>query len=231
MLYRRSYDGLLLRCLSESEAKQTLREAHDSVCGAHQPGPKLQDRIRRMGYYWPSMIADAVDYARRCKACQIYVDFIHQPSEFLHPTAASWPFEAWGMDIIGPINPPFVKGHRFILAITDYFSKWAEAVPLIEVKTSNVVNFIKHHVIYCFGIPRRIIHDNGPQFASQAFYRFCDKNRIQNLASTSYNPAANGLAEAFNKTIIKLLKKFVSSNKHDWNEKLGEYFWTYRTTV
>ncbi|KAJ6850213.1 uncharacterized protein M6B38_265620 [Iris pallida] len=171
MLYRRSYDGLLLRCLSENKAKQILREAHDGVCGAHQPGPKLQDRIRRMGYYWPSMIADAVDYARRCKACQIHADFIHQPSEFLHSTVASWPFEAWDMDIIGPINPPSVKGHRFILALTDYFSKWAEeAVPLVEVKTSNVISFIKHHVIYRFGIHRRIIHDNGPQFASQAFY-------------------------------------------------------------
>ena len=43
------------------------------------------------------------------------------------------------------------------------------------------------------------------------------------MTSTAYNPAANGLAEAFNKTIIKLLKKFVSSNKRDWNEKLSEY--------
>ncbi|KAJ6839122.1 uncharacterized protein M6B38_316615 [Iris pallida] len=41
ILYRRSYDGILLYCLSESEAKQTLHEAHDGVCGAHQPGPKL----------------------------------------------------------------------------------------------------------------------------------------------------------------------------------------------
>ena len=108
-------------------------------------------------------------------------------------------------------------------------SKWAEAIPLVEVKTSNVVNFIKHHVIHRFGVSRRIIHDNGPQFISQVFYRFCDKYRIQNVASTAYNPAVNGLAEAFNKTIIKLLKKF--SNKRDWDEKLGECLWAYRTTV
>ena len=94
-----------------------------------------------------------------------------------------------------------------------------------------MVNFIKHHVIHRFGVPKRIIHDNGPQFASQVFYQFCDKYRIQNVASTTYNPAANGLAEAFNKVIIKLLKKFVSSHKRDWNEKLGECLWAYRTTV
>ena len=51
------------------------------------------------------------------------------------------------------------------------------------------------------------------------------------MASTAYNPAANGLAEAFNQTIIKLLKKFVSSNKRDWDEKIGECLWAYRITV
>jgi len=167
------------------------------------------------------MIADAIKYAQGCKACQIHADFIHQPLELLHPIVALWPFEAWGIDIIGPISPSSTKDHRFILAITDYFSKWAEAIPLMKVKTSNVVNFIKHHVIHRYGVPRQIIHDNGPQFVSQAFYRFCDKYRIRNVISTAYNPAANRLAKAFNKTIIKLLKKFVSSSKRDWNEKLS----------
>jgi len=159
------------------------------------------------------MITDAIKYTQRCRTCQIHADFIHQPPELLHPTVALWSFKAWGIDIIGPISPSSTKGHRFILAITDYFSKWVEAIPLIEVKTSNVVNFIEHYVIHRFGVLMRIIHDNGPQFASQVFYRFCNKYQMQNVASTAYNPAANGLAEAFNKTIIKLLKKFISSSK------------------
>ena len=176
---------------------------------------KLKDRLHRLGYYWPSIIANAIQYARRCKACQIHADFIHQPLELLHPIVASWPFEAWGIDFVGPIGSSLTKGYRFILAIPDYFSKWAEDIPLVEVKTSNIVNFIKHHVIYWFGVSRRIIHDNGLQFTNQVFYRFCDRLRIQNVTSTAYNPTANGLAEAFNKIIIKLLKKFVSSNKRD----------------
>ena len=52
-----------------------------------------------------------------------------------------------GMDVVGPISPPSSKGHRFILVITDYFSKWAEAIPLREVKASDVVKFVEHHVI------------------------------------------------------------------------------------
>jgi len=60
----------------------------------------------------------------------------------------------WGMDVIGPIDPPTSRGHRFILAITDYFSKWEKVVPLKEVKTPNMIKFIKHHVFYHFGGPR-----------------------------------------------------------------------------
>jgi len=119
------------------------------------------------------------------QSCQIHADFIHQPLELLHPTVAIWPLETWRIDIIGSISPPSVRGHRFILATTDYFSKWAEAVSLAEVKTTNVVNFIKHRIIQRFGVPRRIIHNNGPHFASQSFYQFCDKYRVQNVASTA----------------------------------------------
>jgi len=141
-----------------------------------------------------------VHYVKRCKACEIYADFIHQPPELLLPTIASWPFEVWGIDVTGPISLLSTRAHRFILAIIDYFSKWAKVIPLAEVKIINVVNFLKHHVIHRFGVPRRIIHDNGPQFVSQLFFQFCDKYRIQNVASTAYNPTVNGLAEAFNKT-------------------------------
>ncbi|XP_020249346.1 uncharacterized protein LOC109826741 [Asparagus officinalis] len=137
----------------------------------------------------------------------------------------------WGMDIVGPISPSSFKGHRFILAITDYFSKWAKTIPLKEVKISDMVKFIKHHIIYMYDIPRRIIHDNRPQFVSLAFTQFCDKFRIRNLASTAYNPAANGQTEAFNKTIVKILTKVVSTNKRDWNEKLGQSLWAYCTMV
>jgi len=140
-------NGVLLCCLSNSEAQEVLKETHDGIYGIHQSGLKLKDRLRRLGYYWLTMITDAIQYARKYKA-QIYADFIHQPPELLHSTFASWLFEAWGIDVIGPISPLSVRSHQFILAIIDYFTKWAEAVLLAEVKTSNVINFIKHHVIH-----------------------------------------------------------------------------------
>src|SRR3954465_5059993 len=74
-LYYGTRDGIMLRCLSPLEAKEVLKEAHDGVCGAHQPGPKLGYRIRRTGYYWPEMMKDAKEHAKKSHECQIHGDF------------------------------------------------------------------------------------------------------------------------------------------------------------
>jgi hypothetical protein len=230
-LYRRSHDGVLLRCLAGNEIMEALNEVHAGICGSHQSGPKSHYQLRRLGYYWPTMFGDATKFAKKCHECQVHADFIHQPHEPLHATNISWPFEMWGMDIVGPINPPSSKGHKFILAATDYFSKWAELVPLKEDKAENVEHFIRTHLIYRYGVPSRIMSDNGTPFKNKHVDKLCSKFKINHFYSTAYNPAANGQAEAFNKTLCKLLKKVVSKNKREWHEKLLEALWAYRTTT
>ncbi|KAK4382996.1 hypothetical protein Sango_2819200 [Sesamum angolense] len=62
-----------------------------------------------MGYYWPTMVKNCKDYAKRCQACQFHANLIHQPPEALHPTVASWPFDAWGLDVVGPLTKSSVE--------------------------------------------------------------------------------------------------------------------------
>ena len=81
MLYRKSFNGVLLRCLSQQEAEETLKEVHAGLCGAHQAGPKLYDQIKRLGYYWPTMVADTMQFAKRCQQCQVHGDYVHMPPE------------------------------------------------------------------------------------------------------------------------------------------------------
>jgi len=182
-----------------------------------------------MGYYWPTMVQDCINYAKRCEACQFHANFIHQPPESLHPTVASWPFEAWGLDVVGPITPKLSASHSYILAATDYFSKWAEAIPLREVKKENVVDFTRTHIIYWYGVPRYIITDNGKPFFNGLMTSLCEKFKFSQRKSMC-NAFANGLTEAFNKTLCNLLKKVVAKSKRDWHERLGEALWAYRTT-
>ncbi|XP_062075631.1 uncharacterized protein LOC133779727 [Humulus lupulus] len=148
-----SFDGMLLRCLSKEEASHALQETHAGTCGAHQAGPKLSAQFKRLSYYWPTMVQDAINFAKCCKLCQLHGDFIHQPPQPLHPSIFSWPFETWGMDGIGPFTPPSSKIHKYILTVTDYFSKWAKGVPLKEVRAEDVANFIRTHIIYRYEVP------------------------------------------------------------------------------
>ncbi|KAG9442537.1 hypothetical protein H6P81_018391 [Aristolochia fimbriata] len=180
-------------------------KTHSGICGAHQAGPKLHLQVKRLGYYWPSMLRDAIEMARTCKQCQLHADYIHRASEPLHPTVASWLFEAWGMDIICPISPKSDSDRQYILAATDY-SKWAEAAAYREVKAVTV----RTQIIYRYRVPRYIM--------------------TTTRTSSAYNPTANGLAEAFNKTLCKILKKTIGANKKSWDEKLDEALGAYRTS-
>ncbi|XP_051132475.1 uncharacterized protein LOC127252363 [Andrographis paniculata] len=229
ILYRRSFENMFLRCLGNHQAKQAMEETHAGICGAHQAGPKLHFRIKRMGYYWPTMVKDCIEFARSCQPCQFHANFINQPPEPLHPTIASWPFDTWGMDVVGPLTKSSA-GHLYILAATDYFSKWAEAVPLKEVKKETVADFIRVNIIYRYGVPRCIITDNGRSFANTHIDKLCEKFGFQQKKSSMYYAPANGLAEAFNKTLCNLLKKVVSKSKRDWHDRIGEALWAYRTT-
>ena len=58
ILYRKAFEGVFLRCLSREEATYILNEVHGGLCGAHQAGPKLTDQIKRLGYYWLTMVQD-----------------------------------------------------------------------------------------------------------------------------------------------------------------------------
>ncbi|XP_070029941.1 uncharacterized protein [Nicotiana sylvestris] len=68
--------------------------------------------------------------------------------------SSPWLFVAWGMDVIGPIEPATSNGHRFILVAIDYFTKWVEAKTFKSVTKKAVVDFVHSNIICRFGIPK-----------------------------------------------------------------------------
>jgi hypothetical protein len=57
-LYRRTVDGLLLKCLDSDQSKVAMREVHESICGTHQSSHKIKWFLHHVGFYWPTMIND-----------------------------------------------------------------------------------------------------------------------------------------------------------------------------
>jgi transposase InsO family protein len=146
----------------------------------------------------------------------------------MNPIIKLWPFRGWGMDMIGKINPPSSKGHQYILAITDYFTKWVEAIPMKSVTSKDVVNFIKEHVIHMFGIPQTITTDGGSFFISKEFKKFAIDVGIKLIRSSPYYVQANGQAEASNQSLIKLIKRKIDEHPRRWHEVLLEASWAHR---
>ncbi|XP_017974555.1 PREDICTED: uncharacterized protein LOC108661607 [Theobroma cacao] len=105
VLYKKSQDQILLRCVDATEANKIMEEVHEGTCGAHANGHMLARQIMRAGYYWLTLESDCINFVRRCHKCQIYADRIHAPPAPLHVFTAPWPFSMWGMDVIRLITP------------------------------------------------------------------------------------------------------------------------------
>jgi hypothetical protein len=197
-MFYRTLEGLLLKFLGPTEANRLLHEVHEGACGTHQSAHKMKWLIRRLRYYWPTMLEDSFKYYKGCQTCQRFRKIQMVPASVMNPIIKPWSFRGWGMDIIGKINPPSSKGHQYILAITDYFTKWVEAIPMKIVTSKDLINFIKEHVIHRFGIPQTITTDGGSVFISEEFRKFAADVGIKLIRSSPYYAQANGQAEASN---------------------------------
>nr|AAM00943.1 Putative retroelement pol polyprotein [Oryza sativa Japonica Group] len=138
-LYYRTIDGVLLKCLSADQAKVAIGEVHEGICGTNQSAHNMKWSLRRAGYFWPIMLEDCFKYYKGCQDCQKFGAIQRAPASAMNPIIKPWPFRAWGIDMIGMINPPSSKGHKFILVATDYFTKWIEAIPLKKVPPYKLV--------------------------------------------------------------------------------------------
>jgi hypothetical protein len=69
-LYRRTAKDLLLKCLDSDQARVAMGKVHEDICGMHQSAPKMKWLLRRVNFYWSTMIADCFSYYKGCEECQ-----------------------------------------------------------------------------------------------------------------------------------------------------------------
>jgi hypothetical protein len=50
------------------------------------------------------------------------------------------PMERVALDLIGPL-PLSHKGNKYVLIVSDYFTKWAEGYPIPDMETTTIVDF------------------------------------------------------------------------------------------
>ncbi|GJT40752.1 reverse transcriptase domain-containing protein [Tanacetum coccineum] len=98
VLYRKSYLGLLFRCIGPQQAKYLIREIHMGSCGMHDGPRRAVHKAMNAGYFWPIMHRDANNEISSYDSCQ-------------------------GMDIVGPL-PEAPSSIKYLIVAVDYFTKW-----------------------------------------------------------------------------------------------------------
>jgi ribonuclease HI len=224
--FRKGFHGEPLRCLGLSESQMVMKETHAGECGEHQGKKRLYQCLLTLGYYWPTMKKDAADFVKTCHTCQVQANLIHTHPTSLQNMATPWPFHTWGLDLIGPINPAS-GGYIWILVATEYFTKWVEAIPLRKATGAAVANFIREHIITRFGIPYKLITDNGTPFINKDVREVLEHYRVKHRRSTPYYPQGNGQAEATNRMLLRILSKMVFDYGNDWKAHLADVLWAY----
>nr|XP_009615493.1 uncharacterized protein LOC104108215 [Nicotiana tomentosiformis] len=141
-----------------------------------------------------------------------------------------WPFAAWGMDAIGPIEHAASNGHCFIMVAIYYFTKWVEAFTYKAIKKNVVADFVCNNIVCQFGIPESIITNNAANLNSDLMMEIYEKFRIVYSRSIAYKLQMNGVVEIANKNIKRILRKTVD-NHAQWQEKLSFSLLGYRTTM
>jgi len=209
ILFRSNQEGVLLRCLEKEDSVRVLNELHQGPAGGHFGGETIAHKVLRARYYWPTLFRDAHTFARKCTKCQKCAGRFKKAALPLQPVLIEEPFQQWGLDIIGPINLSSSAQHKYILTATDYFTKWAEVIPLRVINANQVVSFLDTHIVSRFGLPEVLVFDNASYFNSADLTEFTLDKGIKLRYSANYYPQGNGLSESTNKNLIKILKRTI----------------------
>jgi len=113
----------------------------------------------------------------------------------MKPIHTNGPFQQWGLDFKGEINPHSSGQHRWILVATNYFTKWIDAIPTKKVDHQVVMKFLIENIFTRFGCPNKLVTDNAAAFRAKELVDTCELIGIKLVHSTSYYPQGNGLAE------------------------------------
>ena len=149
-----------------------MKEVHEGDCGNHAGCRSTVLKVLRLGYYWPTIYKDLVEMARRCEQCQKHAPSIVRSLEELSSVVFLWLLMKWGMDIVGPL-PMTLAQKNFLLVLMDYYSKWITTDAYASIKDKDVRMFVWKHIIFQFGVLKKVVTDNGSQFSTNEFREFC----------------------------------------------------------
>lgn len=199
------------------ERERILREYHDDPTAAHYGAERTLRRIARR-YYFTGMRRYISEYVKNCPDCQRYKASTQKPAGLLQTPVYAQRFETLSIDLFGPL-PESKDGKRWILIIEDISTKFVELFALERATAEECACTLVDEVCLRYGLPRKIISDNGVQFVSSVMQKVCYVLGIKQSFIPLYHAAAN-MVERKNRDLKPRLALLVKGDHTSWPNKL-----------
>nr|AAS07077.1 putative gag-pol polyprotein [Oryza sativa Japonica Group]ABF96609.1 retrotransposon protein, putative, Ty3-gypsy subclass [Oryza sativa Japonica Group] len=162
---------------------------------------------------------------RETAPSDVFVEHIYEPTvprkEIIKATDTQD-----GLDMVGPFKRA-VGGYMHLFVAIDKFSKWIEVKPVITITADKARDFFIN-IVHRFGVPNRIITDNGTQFTGGVFKDFCEDFGIKICYASVAHPMSNGQVERANGMLLQGIKARVFDRLNPyagkWVEQCHPYF-------
>ena len=194
------------------------RKVFNELHNCSHPGARATLQLIRSRFVWPSMNKNVKEWCRTCLPCQKSKIIRHnKPQIHVIPTTGE-KFDSINIDLVGPL--PSNKGYSYLLTIVDRYSRWCEAIPILDATASTVSDALITNWISRFGVPVSITSDRGTNFESNLFQSLMKTLGRIKLRTTAYNPKCNGLIERLHRRLKEALKYTSLTSPTDWIDRL-----------
>jgi hypothetical protein len=205
-----------------------LCEVHNHQFGGHNAALKTYIRLT-CSYYWPWIYSDALRHTKMCLRCQQRKHSTDKPQPLQLLLMLDQPNIRIHADLFSLMLAAGCQ-HKYILCITDTFTKYA-LIRAIENKEAETVAKAIFSEWFCkFGIPAQIHTDGGKEFINKLSKEFFDLLNVEHTKTTPAHPQCNRQVEVFNKTVKKYLASFVDDTTLNWEIFLPALMLSYNTS-
>lgn len=194
-----------------------IKEYHDSPLTGHGGVDKTLDRIRKR-YFWIGMRKDVTQYIAKCLNCQRFKPTNLKPAGLLQTPIQSRRFEVLAIDLFGPL-PEAPTGERWIYIVEDLASRWVELFALKAATAEACSRVLIDEIIFRYGVPRKVISDNGVQFVSNVMQHTAYCLGFEQSLVPVYHPESNPV-ERKNRDLKVQLSILVQDEHSNWVDKL-----------
>ncbi len=197
--------------------KSCQKKVFDVIHSLSHPGINATCKLVSSKFVWKGMAKQVREWAKCCLVCQKSKIHRHVKASLGVFDVPQARFEHIHVDIVGPLETS--NGFTHLLTVVDRFTRWPEAIPLLQTDTFSCARALIAGWISRFGIPLHMSSDRGAQFTSQLWSDIATLLGIKLHHATAYHPQANGLVERFHRHLKDALKARLCTN-HKWIDEL-----------